>query len=101
MTSRASLVSALITQAVMVLISLAVAFGLSLTPEQIAAIAGAAGFMGILATLVLWAYTVPREKVLEVLIGDTVVAGEANDQVLSGTDIRQVEPKRAATDPNA
>ena len=100
MTSRASLVSALITQAVMVLISLAVAFGLHLTPEQIAAIAGAAGFMGIVATLVLWAYTVPREKVLELLIGDTVVAGEANDQVLSGTDIIQV-PKRAATNPNA
>lgn len=96
MTSRASLASALITQAVMVLISLAVAFGLTLTPEQIAAIAGAAGFMGLIATLVLWAYTVPREKVLEVLIGDTVVAGEANDQVLSGTDIRQVEPRRAA-----
>lgn len=100
MTSRASLVSALITQAVMVLISLAVAFGLHLTPEQIAAIAGAAGFAGLIATLVLWAYTVPREKVLEVLIGDTVVAGEANDQVLSGTDIRQM-PKRAAINPNA
>lgn len=38
----------------------------------------------------------PNSRVLEVLIGDTVVAGEANDQVLSGTDIRQVEPKRAA-----
>ena len=78
------------------LIGLLVAFGVALTPEQMAAIMSAAGFLGIVLALVLWASTVDRREVVERLIGSEVVAGEANDMIPSGEVVREVDPRRAA-----
>ena len=72
------------------------AFGIDLTSEQMAAIMSAAGFLGIVLALVLWASTVDRREVVERLIGSEVVAGEANDMVPSGEVVREVAPRRAA-----
>ena len=88
--TRTSFVGSLVSQAVVVVIGLLVAFGVPLTSEQIAAIITAAGFVGIILALALWAQTVPREQVVERLIGDDVVAGEANDLVPSGAAVRNV-----------
>ena len=88
--TRTSFIGSLVSQAVVVIIGLLVAFGVPLTSEQIAAIITAAGFVGIILALVLWAQTVPREQVVERLIGDAVVAGEANDLVPSGAAVRNV-----------
>ena len=67
-----------------------------LVGEQIAAIVSATGFVGIVLTLVLWTTTVPRETVVEHLIGPDVVAGPANDLVPTGATVRELEPRRAA-----
>ena len=88
--TRTSFIGSLVSQAVVVIIGLLVAFGVPLTSEQIAAIITAAGFVGIILALALWAQTVPREQVVERLIGDAVVAGEANDLVPSGAAVRNV-----------
>ena len=88
--TRNTLVGLLVSQGVAALIGLLVAFGVPLTSEQIAAIITAAGFVGIILALALWAQTVPREQVVERLIGDAVVAGEANDLVPSGAAVRNV-----------
>ena len=96
MASRTSYISALISAGVTAILGLLTAFGLELTTVQLAAILSAAGFVSIIVTVVLWAQTVPKEKVLEVLIGDEVVAGPANDMAAEGEIIRQVEPRRAA-----
>ena len=88
--SKTSFIGSLVSQAVVVIIGLLVAFNVPLTSEQIAAIITAAGFVGIILALVLWAQTVPREQVVERLIGDAVVAGEANDLVPSGAAVRNV-----------
>lgn len=88
--TRTSFIGSLVSQAVVVIIGLLVAFGVPLTSEQIAAIITAAGFAGIILALVLWAQTVPREQVVERLIGDAVVAGEANDLVPTGAAVRNV-----------
>ena len=88
--TRTSFVGSLVSQAVVVIIGLLVAFGVPLTSEQIAAITTAAGFVGIILALVLWAQTVPREQVVERLIRGAVVAGEANDLVPSGAAVRNV-----------
>lgn len=86
----------LVTQGAAVVVGLAVAFGMELTAEQTAAIMTAAGFIGLIVTLVLWVSTVPREQVLEYLTGeDVVVAGPANDQVPTGAVVRSVDPRRA------
>lgn len=98
--SSGSLLTALVAQGTSVLIALAVAFGLELTAPQIAALMGVASFVGVLATIVLWARTVPREQVLEHLVGEAaVVAGEANDIVPTGTLVRAVDPRRALEEP--
>ena len=94
--TRTSFIGSLVSQAVVVIIGLLVAFGVPLTSEQIAAIITAAGFIGIILALVLWATTVDRREVVERLIGGEVVAGEANDIVPSGEVVREVEPRRAA-----
>ena len=94
--TRTSFIGSLVSQAVVVIIGLLVAFGVPLTSEQIAAIITAAGFVGIILALVLWATTVDRREVVERLIGGEVVAGEANDIVPSGEVVREVEPRRAA-----
>ena len=96
MMTRNSLIGLLISQGVAALIGLLVAFGIDLTPEQMAAIMSAAGFLGIVLALVLWASTVDRREVVERLIGSEVVAGEANDIVPSGEVVRAVDPRRAA-----
>ena len=94
--TRNTLLGLLVTQGVSAIIGLLVAFGVDLTPEQMAAIMGAAGFIGVVLALVLWASTVDRREVVERLIGSEVVAGEANDMVPSGEVVREVEPRRAA-----
>lgn len=94
--TRTSFIGSLVSQAVIVVIGLLVAFGVPLTSEQIAAIITAAGFVGIILALVLWASTVDRREVVERLIGGEVVAGEANDMIPSGEVVREVEPRRAA-----
>ena len=94
--TRTSFIGSLVSQAVVVIIGLLVAFGVPLTSEQIAAIITAAGFVGIILALVLWATTVDRREVVERLIGGEVVAGEANDIVPSGEVVREVEPRHAA-----
>ena len=86
--TRNTLLGLLVTQGVSAIIGLLVAFGVDLTPEQMAAIMGAAGFIGVVLALVLWASTVDRREVVERLIGDHVVAGEANDLVPSGEVVR-------------
>ena len=88
--TRTSFIGSLVSQAVVVIIGLLVAFGVPLTSEQIAAIITAAGFVGLILALVLWAQTVPREQIVERLIGDAVVAGEVNDLVPSGAAVRNV-----------
>ena len=69
---------------------------MELTADQTAAIMTAAGFVGLIVTLILWVSTVPREQVLEYLTGDDVVAGPANDMIPTGAVVRSVEPRRAA-----
>ena len=96
MTGKTSYISALISAGVTAILGLLTAFGLELTTVQLAAILSATGFVSIIVTVVLWAQTVPKDKVLEVLIGDEVVAGPANDMAIEGEIIRQVEPRRAA-----
>lgn len=93
--TRTTLIGLLVSQGVAALIGLLVAFGIDLTPEQMAAIMSAAGFLGIVLALVLWATTVDRREVVERLIGSEVVAGEANDIIPSGEVVREVEPRRA------
>ena len=53
--TRTSFIGSLVSQAVVVVIGLLVAFGVPLTSEQIAAIITAAGFVGLILALVLWA----------------------------------------------
>ncbi len=96
--SQKSYVGSLISYGVIVVVGLLTAFGLSLTAIQISAITMASAFIGILTTLYLWAKTVPKEKVLEVLIGDEVVAGPANDMAAEGDTIRIIEEPRRALD---
>ena len=98
MLTRNSLIGLLVSQGVAALIGLLVAFGVALTPEQMAAIMSAAGFLGIVLALVLWASTVDRREVVERLIGSDVVAGEANDMIPSGEVVRELEPRRAKGD---
>lgn len=96
MQGKTSLIASLIIQGILAIVALLVAFGVELTAEQIAAIAGLAAFLGIVATLILWAMTVPKEKVLEALVGDDlVVAGSANDRVAAGEVVRHINPRRA------
>ena len=95
MMTRNSLIGLLVSQGVAALIGLLVAFGVDLTPEQMAAIMSAAGFLGVVLALVLWASTVDRREVVERLIGTEVVAGEANDIVPTGATVRELEPRRA------
>lgn len=90
MMKNSSVVAMLVTEATVVVIALLVAFGVNLSADQVAAITGAAGFVGLVLTLVLWAFTVDRKKVLEKLVGDQVVAGEANDMVPAGTEVRTI-----------
>ena len=87
--TRNTLLGLLVTQGVSAIIGLLVAFGVDLTPEQMAAIMGAAGFIGVVLALVLWASTVDRREVVERLIGSEVVAGEANDLVPTGEVVRE------------
>lgn len=96
--SRVSVVSMIVTQGAAVAVGLAVAFGMELTADQTAAIMTAAGFVGLIVTLILWVSTVPRERVLEYLTGDDVVAGPANDQVPTGATVRTL-PRRAQEAP--
>lgn len=90
-----TLVGGLVVQGVAAIVGLAASFGLDLTTEQMAAILSLAGFLGVVVSLILWATTVDRAEVVERLIGDQVVAGEANDRVPSGAEVRTIEPKRA------
>ena len=94
--TRNTLIGLLISQGVATLIGLLVAFGIDLTSEQMAAIMSAAGFLGIVLALVLWATTVDRREVVERLIGSEVVAGEANDMIPTGATVREIDPRRAA-----
>ena len=98
MSGKQSFIGSLISYGALVLIGVATAFGVNLSTVQIAALTMLAAFIGILVTIALWAKTVPKDQVLEVLIGDEVVAGPANDIVPAGDIIRQVEPQRAAPD---
>ena len=98
MSGKQSFIGSLISYGALVLIGVATAFGVNLSTVQIAALTMLAAFIGILVTIALWAKTVPKEQVLERLIGDEVVAGPANDIVPAGDIIRHVEPQRAAPD---
>lgn len=97
MTAKTTLVGSLVVQAVIVIVGLLVAFGVPLDAAQISAIITAAGFLGLLLALVLWASTVPRSEVVERLLGDEVIAGEANDLIPSGQAVRSL-PEHAAAD---
>lgn len=92
---QSSLITLFITQFMSATIGLAVAFGLDLTPEQMAAIMTAAGVVGGIIGFILWARTVDRAQVVERLIGDHVVAGEANDMVPTGAEVRTIDARRA------
>lgn len=92
--SKTSFIASLCTNATIVVITLLVSFGMPLKVDQIAAITGAASFIGMLLTVALWTFTVPREKVLEALVGEDVVAGPANDLAAEGDIIRQI-PRRS------
>lgn len=90
----APLVTLLVSQAGGVVIALLVAFGVQLSGDQVAAIMGAVGFIGVLIAILLWATTVSRKEVVEKLLGDadgTVVAGEANDRLPVGTPVRTIK----------
>lgn len=96
MTRTGSVIGSLITSATSVIIALLLAFDVPLTEVQVAAIIGAAGFFGFVLTIVLYIVTLPRDKVLEYLVGtDQVVAGEANDQITPGDEVRVLAPRRA------
>ena len=88
---NSSLIALLISQGVAAIVGLLVAFGVSLDSVQMAAIMTAAGFIGVVVTITLWARTVPREQVVERLIGDHVVAGEANDLLPNGAEVRSLD----------
>lgn len=98
MIKQASLIVTLVTSGVSAVVGLLVAFGVGLTAEQMAAIMTAAGFVGVVVGLILWSRTVDRAQVVERLIGETVVAGEANDVVPTGAEVRTLEPRRAIDD---
>lgn len=95
MMKNTTLIGGLVVQGVAAVVGLAATFGLELTAEQMAAILSVAGFVGIVVSLVLWATTVDRAEVVERLIGDQVVAGEANDMVATGEEVRKVALRRA------
>lgn len=86
--SQGSVVGALLTNFAGVVIALLVAFGLDMTAAQIAAVVGATNFAGVILTLVLWMTTVSRARVVEMLVGDVIEAGIANNQVPTGEVIR-------------
>lgn len=100
MLKTSSVVTGILSQLVAAVVALAVAFGLSLTADQVAAIMGLTSVIGMIATFVLWARTVDRAQVVEALIGEDVIAGEANDLVTTGEIVRAI-PKRALTDKEA
>ena len=97
MLKTSSVVTGILSQLVAAVVALAVAFGLSLTADQVAAIMGLTSVVGMVATFVLWARTVDRAQVVEALIGEDVIAGEANDLVMAGETVRSI-PKRALTE---
>lgn len=89
--NQPSLLASLIKDFAGVTITLLVAFGLSLTADQIAAIMGFLGFVGIALTLFLRARSVDKAKVVEQLLSSgSVVAGEANDIVPAGQLVREI-----------
>lgn len=98
MMKNTTLVGGLVVQGVAAIVGLAASFGLDLTTEQMAAILSLAGFLGVVVSLILWATTVDRAEVVERLIGDQVVAGEANDLVPSGAEVRTIETAPDAPD---
>lgn len=91
---NAPLVVLFVSQLASVVIGLIGEFSAAeLSGGQIVAIMGAADFVGIAIAFILWAVTVSKKQVLEKLLDDgTVVAGEANDMVPAGTEIRTIEP---------
>ena len=97
MLKTSSVATGILSQLVAATIALAVAFGLNLTADQVAAIMGLTSVVGMVATFVLWARTVDRAEVVEALIGEDVIAGEANDLVMTGEIVRAI-PKRALTE---
>lgn len=99
MTRTGSVIGALTVSVAIVITSLLVAFGVPLNVAQLAAINGAAALLGSLLTLAVWATTVPKDEVLEYLVGDTVIAGPAADQLRPGDEVRPygTTPPRRAT----
>lgn len=90
-----SLIGSLIISGTSAVLALVVAFGVDLTVEQMTAILGIAGFAGVILALILWSRTVDRAQVVERLIGDHVVAGEANDMVPAGREVRRLDARHS------
>ena len=94
--SSSSFLTSLLGYVATSLLAVFTAFGLELTSAQTSALLGLIGDIGFIATYILWTRTVPKEKVLEHLVGaDTVIAGPANDFVSEGDVVRHIEPKHA------
>ena len=91
-----SFIAALLVELAAAFLGVLIAAGAPISTELAAAILVLVGVLGAIATLVLWAVSVPRKQVLELLVGDSVVAGPANDVVPVGAEVRQIEPRRAA-----
>ena len=89
-------IGAAITGAVTAVLALLVAFGVTLTDEQQAAILGFVSAALILASLLWQRWGIGKNKVVESTPdGKTVVAGEANE-LPTGEVIRDnLEPRRA------
>lgn len=94
--AKNSLIGALIIQGTIILLNLLSSFGVEMSADMVSSLTALAGFLGIIITFILWMKTVPKDKVLEVLIGEEVVAGPANDMAAEGDTIRIIgEPRRA------
>lgn len=79
---------------------LAVLLGVPLSVEQVGGITTFAGAVIALVTVLQRKRSVAAAKVVERVDGRTVIAGEANDALLPGEEIRELgdyEPQHAAT----
>lgn len=88
MTRTGTLIGALTVSVAIVVTNLLVAFGVPLDVAQLAAINAAATLLGTLLVVALTVLSLPKDKVLEYLVGPNVVAGEANDMIDPGTEVR-------------
>lgn len=81
-----------VTAVITAVVGLLVAFGVPLTDEQQTAILAVVAAVAPLAVgLVARQLVTPNGKVVEYVVGSTVVAGQANERVDAGESIRQLD----------